>query len=108
MSKQPLEEARRVRNERLAELKVLPYDELVRYCDHKLACEVLGRDGVKYAHETLTFYDDKPGGLIRVQVEVWAYDPSARGWTAKLVGGGLLVSRGTDPPTEWFDEPTGS
>jgi hypothetical protein len=33
-----------------------PYGELARYCDFKLACELPGRDGVKYAHETYTFY----------------------------------------------------
>jgi hypothetical protein len=84
VSKPSLEEARRVRSERLDELKRLPHDELVRYCDHKLACEVVGRDGVKYAHETYTFYDHEPGGLVRVLVEVWAYDPSAldSGWLA--------------------------
>ena len=84
-------------------MKALRYEELARYCDHKLACEVLGRDGVKYSHETHTFYDDKPGGLIRVLVEVWAYDPGARGWTGELASGGLLVSPGDEPPAEWLN-----
>jgi hypothetical protein len=53
-----LDGAQRVRSERLAEMKALPYSELVRYCDEKLACEVLGMDGVKYAHETQAFYDE--------------------------------------------------
>lgn len=88
------DEAKRIRSERLAELKALHYDELARYCGFNLACEVLGRDGVKDAHETYTFYDDKPGGAIRVLVEVWAFDPSALAWTDKLAGGGLWV----EPP----------
>jgi hypothetical protein len=99
-----LDEAKRIRSERLAEMKALSYDDLARYCDVKLACEVLGRDGVKYAHETDTFYDDGRGGPIRVLVEVWAYDPSAQQWTDKLAGGGLWVEPGSKPPDEWFDE----
>jgi hypothetical protein len=98
------DEAKRIRSERLSELKALHYDELARYCDFKLACEVLGRDGVKYAHETYTFYDDRPGGAIRVLVEVWAFDPSALAWTDKLAGGGLWVEPGTEPADAWFDE----
>ena len=99
-----LDEAKRIRADRLAEMKALPYNELARYCDFKLACEVLGRDGVKYAHETYTFYDDKPGGAIRVLVEVSAFDPSAFAWTDALAGGGLWVAPGTEPPDEWLDE----
>jgi hypothetical protein len=103
-----LDGARRVRSERLAEMKSLPYSELVRYCDEKLACEVLGMDGVKYAHETQAFYDDKPGGTIRVRVEVSAYDAAAGDWTTKMAGGGLLVPPGDEPPAEWLDEQSGS
>jgi hypothetical protein len=103
-----LEEARRVRSERLAEMKALPYSQLVRYCHEKLACEVLGMDGVKYAHETQAFYDDKPGGTIRVLVEVWAYDAAAGAWTSKLAGGELFVPSGDDPPAAWLDEQRGS
>jgi hypothetical protein len=97
------EEARYVRARRMAEMKALPYSELARFCGHKIACEVLGRNGVKYAHETYVFYDDKPGGLIRVLVDVWAYDFAAVEWTDTLASGVLLVAPG-EPPDEWRDE----
>jgi hypothetical protein len=97
-------EARRIRSERLAEMKAMPYAELARYCGHKLACEVLGRDGVKYAHETYTFYDHKPGGDIRVLVEVYAYDPATLGWTSKLAGGGFLMAPNAETVWDWLDE----
>lgn len=98
------EEAKRIRSDRLAEMNALGYDELSRYCDFKLACEVLGADGVKYAHETYTFYDNGPGSAIRVLVEVWAFDLSSFAWTEKLAGGGLWVPPGGEPADQWVDE----
>jgi hypothetical protein len=99
-----LEEANSIRSKRLAEMKALGYGELARYCDFKLVCEVLGSDGVKYAHETYTFYEDKPGSAIRVLAEVWAYDPSTLAWSDKLAGGGLWVPPGGEQVDEWVDK----
>lgn len=69
-----VEEAGRICSERIAELRAMPYGELARYCDLKLACEVLGNDGNKYAYETWAFYESAVGGDIRVVVCVWAFD----------------------------------
>ena len=77
---------------RVAEFKALGYDELGRHVDFNLACEVVGRDGVKYAHETLTVYDDrKRSRRLRVMVEVWALEPDRLEWTKALATGGLLM-----------------
>ena len=68
------DEAERILSARLAEMTSLPYAELARYRDHQMGIEVLGADDVKYYHETDVFDDDKPGGLLRVHVEVYRLD----------------------------------
>jgi hypothetical protein len=71
------DEAARWVAEEIARMRALSYEELTRYEDHALHCEMLSASGVVLIRETQVFSDGGgKGGDLRVMVDVW--DPESR------------------------------
>jgi hypothetical protein len=58
--------------EEIARMRALPYEELARYEDQALHCEMLSAIGEVLIRETQVFSDSGgKGGDLRVMVDVW-------------------------------------
>ena len=64
------EEARELLARRLAELRLIPFQGLLRYIGNPEVTEWVGQSGKRYQIETEAFWDDKRGEDLRVQVAI--------------------------------------
>ena len=70
-------EAREILERRVADLRLVPYDELLRFLDKPEVAEVVAESGRLYGIEIEAFWDDRRGGNLRLVVAI-----DDGGWSA--------------------------
>lgn len=63
-------EAKEILNEHIRQLREKSYSELLCFLEHAETREIPGKSGTKYQLEVQVFWDDKPGGNLRVMVSI--------------------------------------
>lgn len=67
--------------EEIGRLRAMTYHELLAYEGHALHHEMLAPSGEVMIREVQVYWDDRPGGDVRVMVDVWRWK-GRRGVTA--------------------------